>query len=137
VSYEPNSLGGGCPFQAGRPGVVSFPEPRQEGDHKVRGKAERFADHYTQATLFWNSQSDIEKQHIVNAVRERMVSGLLNVARELAEPVAAGLGMRELPPPMPKVVTRDIMPEVSVSPALSLFARPGDGIEVSCRSTGG
>ena len=57
VSYEPNSLGGGCPFQAGAAGFVSFPEPREEGDHKVRGKAERFADHYTQATLFWNSQT--------------------------------------------------------------------------------
>src|SRR5687768_1440044 len=139
VSYEPNSLGGGCPFQAGRTGFVSFPEPREAGDHKVRGKAERFADHYTQATLFWNSQTAVEKQHIINAfrfelsrvqtpaVRERMVSGLLNVARELAEPVAAGLGIRELPEPMPKVLTTDITPEVSASPALSLFARPGDG----------
>jgi catalase len=114
VSYEPNSLGGGCPFQAGAKGFVSFPEPREDGDHKVRGKAERFADHYTQATLFWNSQTDTEKQHIINAfrfelsrvqtpaVRERMVSGLLNVARELAESVAAGLGIRELPAPMPE-----------------------------------
>jgi len=139
VSYEPNSLGGGCPFQAGAAGFVSFPEPRQDGDHKVRGKAERFADHYTQATLFWNSQTAVEKQHIVNAfrfelsrvqtpaIRERMVSGLLNVAAELAEPVAAGLGIRNLPAPMPKVMTRDVTPEVSVSKALSLFARPGDG----------
>src|SRR5262249_51779729 len=61
------------------------------------------------------------------AVRERMVSGLINVAAELAEPVAAGLGLRELPAPMPKVMPRDVAPEVSVSPALSLFARPGDG----------
>jgi catalase len=118
---------------------VSFPEPRQDGDHKVRGKAERFADHYTQATLFWNSQTDVEKQHIVNAfrfelsrvqtpaIRERMVSGLMNVAAELAEPVAAGLGIRNLPAPMPKVMTRDVTPEVLVSKALSLFARPGDG----------
>ena len=139
VSYEPNSLGGGCPFQAGAAGFVSFPEPREEDDHKVRGKAERFADHYTQATLFWNSQTDVEKQHIVNAfrfelsrvqtpaIRERMVSGLMNVAAELAEGVAAGLGIREMPAPMPKVMTRDVKPEVSVSPALSLFARPGDG----------
>src|SRR6478672_9880598 len=139
VSYEPNSLGGGCPFQAGKVGFVSFPEPRDTDDHKVRGKAERFADHYTQATLFWNSQTDVEKMHIVNAfrfelsrvqtpaIRERMVSGLMNVAAELAEAVAAGLGLREMPEPMPKVMTRDVTPEVSVSQALSLFARPGDG----------
>jgi catalase len=139
VSYEPNSLGGGCPFQAGMKGFVSFPERRDEGDHKVRGKAERFADHYTQATLFWNSQTDIEKQHIINAfrfelsrvqiaaIRERMVSGLMNVAPELAEAVAAGLGIREMPPPMPRVMADNVTPEVSKSPALSLFARPGDG----------
>ena len=52
-----------------RAGFVSFPEPRDEDDHKVRGKAERFADHYTQATLFWNSQTDVEKHHIINAFR--------------------------------------------------------------------
>jgi catalase len=139
VSYEPNSLGGGCPFQAGTAGFVSFSEPREEGDHKVRGKAERFADHYTQATLFWTSQTAVEKQHIINgfrfelsrvqtpAVRERMVSGLMNVATELAEGVAAGLGIREMPAPMPKVLTHDVTPEVPVSKALSLFARPGDG----------
>jgi len=139
VSYEPNSLGGGCPFQAGAAGFVSFAEPRESGDHKVRGHAERFADHYTQAILFWNSQTDVEKQHIINAfrfelsrvqtpaVRERMVSGLMNVAPELAEAVATGLGMRELPTPMPKALARDITPEVRASPSLSLFARPGDG----------
>ena len=139
VSYEPNSLGGGCPFQAGAAGFVSFPERRDEGEHKVRGKAERFADHYTQATLFWNSQTDIEKQHIISAfrfelsrvqtpaVRERMVSGLMNVASELADAVAMGLGILEMPTPMPKAMTRDITPEVAESPALSLTARPGDG----------
>src|SRR3979409_117319 len=111
VAYEPNSLGGGCPFQAGAAGFVSFPERREEGDHKVRGKAERFADHYTQATLFWNSQTDVEQQHIINgfrfelsrvqtpAVRKRMVSGLLNVNADLAQAVATGLGIREMPTP--------------------------------------
>jgi catalase len=139
VSYEPNSLGGGCPFQAGKTGFVSFAEPREPGDHKIRGKAERFADHYTQATLFWNSQTDVEKQHIINAfrfelsrvqtpaVRERMVSGLMNVAPELAEAVAMGLGIRNMPEPMPKVLQKAIKPEVSTSPMLSLMARPGDG----------
>jgi catalase len=139
VSYEPNSLGGGCPFQAGAAGFVSFPEPRERADHKVRGKPERFADHYTQATLFWNSQTPIERQHIINAfrfelsrvqtpaVRERMVSGLRNVADELAEAVAAGLGIADMPDPMPTVLTKKVRPEISQSPRLSLSARPGDG----------
>jgi catalase len=107
--------------------------------HKVRGKAERFADHYTQATLFWNSQTPVEKTHIINAfkfelsrvqtpaVRERMVSGLMNVAPELAEAVAVGLGIRPMPVAMPKVLRTEVTPEVTTSPSLSLFARPGDG----------
>src|SRR4030095_3090110 len=107
--------------------------------HKVGGKADRFADHCTQATLFWSSQSDVEKAHIISAfrfelsrvqtaaVRERIVSGLMNVARALAEAVGKGLGVCELPSPMPKVLQTKVTPEVTVSPALSLFARPGDG----------
>ena len=35
---------------------MSFPQPIEE--HKVRGKPEKFAEHYNQATLFWNSQTD-------------------------------------------------------------------------------
>ncbi len=139
VSYEPNSLGGGCPFQAGAAGFVPFAEPREVTDHKVRGKAERFADHYTQATLFWNSQTPVEQAHIISAfcfelsrvqtpaIRERMVSGLIHVAPELADAVAAGLGMPRLPDPMPTVLQTPVTPEVTISPSLSLFARPGDG----------
>jgi catalase len=138
VSYEPNSLGGGCPFQAGSAGFVSFPARAEKNDHKVRGKAERFADHYTQATLFFNSQTPVEQQHIINAfrfelskvqvpaIRERMVSGLMNVSAGLAEAVAEGLGITEMPPPMPKVLEKKVRAEVTVSKPLSLFARPGD-----------
>jgi catalase len=136
VAYEPNSLGGGCPFQAGARGFVSFPQPVEED--KVRGKPGKFAEHYTQATLFWNSQSPVEKAHIVRAfrfeltrvqtpaIRERVVSMLANVAAELAEGVAAGLGI-EVPAPMPMVVPKIAKPEVKISTPLSLFARPGDG----------
>jgi len=136
VNYEPNSLAGGCPFQAGKTGFVSYPEPRDASDHKVRAKPERMADHYTQARLFWNSQTAVEKRHIVNAfrfelskvqtpaVRERMVAGLMNVDSDLANGVAQGLGLREMPPPLPKV-RDDVTPEVNLSPTLSLFARPG------------
>ncbi|MEJ7687726.1 MAG: catalase [Variovorax sp.] len=136
VAYEPNSLAGGCPFQAGAKGFVSFPEP-VEGD-KVRGKAEKFAEHYQQATLFWESQSDWEKAHIVGgfrfelskltvpAIRERMLSGLVNVSPELASRVAEGLGL-EVPAAMAKALDQPQTPEVTQSPALSLLARPGDG----------
>jgi catalase len=56
-----------------------------------------------------------------------MVAGLLNVDTAMAEAIAAGLGMRQLPAPLPKVLEQDITPEVTESPALSLAARPGDG----------
>src|SRR6185503_2075880 len=115
VAYEPNSLGGGCPFQAGTTGFQTFPE--EIADDKVRGKPEKFAEHYNQARLFWKSQSDVERSHIVNAfrfeltkvqtvaIRKRMVAGLANVATELAERVAAGLGF-DVPEALPKVLDR-------------------------------
>ncbi|ALM81681.1 catalase [Bordetella sp. N] len=136
VAYEPNSLGGGCPFQAGAKGFVSFPEPMKED--KLRGKPEKFADHYTQARLFYESQTGFEKRHIaaafrfelskvtVPAIRERMVSGLRNASEELAKAVADDLGMA-LPAPMPRALETPAKPEVTNSPALSLMARPGAG----------
>jgi len=136
VAYEPNSLAGGCPFQFGKAGFTSFPEPIVD-DH-VRGKPERFAEHYNQATLFWNSQSDVEKSHIIKAfrfelsrvqvpaVRQRVVAMLANVAEGLASAVAEGLAM-DLPAALPKAIEKSPKPEITVSPALSLLARPGDG----------
>jgi catalase len=134
VSYEPNSLGGGCPFQAGGAGFVSFAEEPQ-GD-EVRAKPEKFAEHFAQATLFYESQGPAEQRHIadafrfelskvtVPAVRQRVVSMLRNASEGLAAQVAKGLGM-PLPPRMPRVFKGRIEPEVTVSPSLSLLARPG------------
>jgi catalase len=136
VAYEPNSLAGGCPFQAGAKGFVSFPQPVHED--KLRGKPEKFADHYTQATLFYASQTAVEKAHIVGgfrfelskvsvpAIRERMVASLVNVSAELAAEVAEGLGI-EVPPALPRALAKPARPEVTRSPALSLTALPGDG----------
>jgi catalase len=135
VAYEPNSLAGGCPFQAGTAGFVSFPEAI--ADDKVRGKPEKFAEHYAQATLFYDSQTAVEQAHIaaafrfelskvgVPAIRKRMLSSLVNVSEELAAEVAAGLGM-EVPDAMPKAIADPQPPEVSLSPALSLTALPGE-----------
>jgi catalase len=134
VSYEPNSLGGGCPFQAGMQGYTSFPEPVAED--KVRGKPELFADHYSQARLFWQSQSPTEQAHIAAAfrfeltrvqtpaVRARVVASLANVHPVLAGAVAAGLGI-DVPAPLPLATDREL-PEYESSPALSLLSRPGN-----------
>ncbi|MFL5374677.1 MAG: catalase [Myxococcales bacterium] len=136
VSYEPNSLAGGCPFQFGAAkGFTSFPDASAED--KVRGKPEKFADHYTQATLFYESQSEVEKAHIIRAfrfeltkvqtpaIRERVLAQLANVSDDLASAVAAGLGV-EVPEPLPLAGPK-AKPEVTKSAALSLLARPGDG----------
>jgi catalase len=137
VAYEPNSLAGGCPFQAGAAGFTSFREP--VADDKVRAKPEKFAEHYQQATLFYNSQSPIEKAHIlrgfrfeltkvqVPAIRERVVAMLGNVDRELATALAQELGLSAVPKPLPKALKNPPEPELTVSPALSLMARPGNG----------
>jgi catalase len=126
TSYEPNTLGGGCPFQAGARmgGFVSHPEAID--DRKRRARGEKFFDHFGQATLFWNSQSDTEKSHIVQAlrfelgkvdaapVRERMVGMLANVDRTLAERVAQGLGLPAVPrvePPLNRSVPADGNPK--------------------------
>jgi catalase len=141
VAYEPNSLGGGCPFQAGMKGFASFPkaiEPDNAPVDKVRGKPEKFAEHYNQATLFFNSQTPVEKAHIIGgfrfelskvtvpAIRQRMLAGLRNVSDELAAPIALALGM-DLPEPMPRVAESVPRAELEAAPSLSLSALPGDG----------
>ena len=135
ASYEPNSLGGGCPFQAGMAGFTSIREQAFTED-KVRGKPELFADHYSQPRLFWISQSPAEQAHIVGgfrfelskvqvpAIRERMLSMLANVDATLAHGVASGLGI-PVPPPQP-LATALPLPQYPPSPALSLLARPGE-----------
>jgi catalase len=141
VSYEPNSLAGGCPFQAGAAqGFVTVPAriAADEEQGKVRAKPEKFADHYTQARLFFESQTPVEQVHIANAfrfelskvtvpaIRERMVAGLRNASESLAKMVADGLGMDPLPAPLPLALPNPAEPEVTKSPALSLMARPGE-----------
>lgn len=144
VAYEPNSLGGGCPFQAGAAqGFVTVPErmAAQENHTKVRAKPEKFADHYTQATLFFDSQTAHEQAHIVAAfrfelskltvpaIRQRMVASLRNVSESLASQIAEGLGMSPVPQAMPKVVQTVAKPEIKLSPSLSLMARgPDDSV---------
>ena len=105
AAYEPNSLGGGCPFQAGADmgGFVSFAE-KLPGP-KVRQRSQKFFDHFSQARLFFDSQTDIEKDHIVSAfrfelgkvevpeIRERMVTILNQISGDLAKRVADGLGL--------------------------------------------
>ncbi|MFV5695218.1 catalase [Flavobacterium sp. LB3P122] len=106
VSYHPNSLGGGCPFQSkiDEGGFTSFNE--RIDAHKVRDRSESFSDHFSQATLFFNSQAQIEKNHIIKALRfelgkletlaikTRMLGLLSQIDKTLADKVAQGLGLK-------------------------------------------
>ena len=106
AAYHPNTIGGGCPFQAGRAmgGFVTHPQALE--GQKVRERGKKFFDHFSQATLFWNSQSEPEKRHIVQAfrfelgkldrpaIRERMLVMLDQVDHNLATQVADGLGLK-------------------------------------------
>src|SRR6185295_10145883 len=106
TSYEPNSLKGGCPFQAGTDmsGFSSYAE--RIDARKIRERSPSFMDHFSQATLFFNSQSVPEQNHIINAlrfelgkvetppIRERMLFLLAQVDKTLANRVAEGLGLQ-------------------------------------------
>ena len=105
TSYSPNTLNGNSPAQAGEKdgGFSSYPE--RIDANKVRARSKSFMDHYSQAKLFWNSQSDTEKTHIVKAlrfelgkveaeeIRKRIVIQLSQVDMTLATLVAEGLGL--------------------------------------------
>ncbi len=104
-SYNPNTTGGGCPFQAKavEGGFVSYNE--RIDAKKVRARSRSFFDHYSQATMFYNSQSEVEKNHIVNAlrfelgklqtetIRLRMLGMLSLVDKQLAASVAEAFGV--------------------------------------------
>jgi catalase len=123
AAYNPNSLGGGCPFPAGAQGFVAV--PRQISGPRVRVRAASFADHYSQATLFWESMSEPEREHIVGAfsfelgkceseeIKDRMLANLAHVDSGLTSAVAANLGK---PTPKGKPARG-----VVGSPALSLM----------------
>lgn len=105
VNYSPNSLGDNLPAPASEEegAFVHYPE-RVQG-HKVRERSPSFADHFSQATLFWNSLSDVEREHIVEAahfelgkakdknVQQRMLEAFNHVDHEFAQRVAQGIGM--------------------------------------------
>ncbi len=124
VNYYPNSLGNGNPMPAPENlgGFVSHKEP-VEG-HKIRERSPSFSDHFSQATLFWNSLSEVEKEHLVKAalfelgkvmndgVKERMLELFNSVDHQLVTRIAEGLGL-----PVPKEVKQN---HGQKSPALSI-----------------
>jgi catalase len=130
ANYEPNSWneGAGGPREAPEKGFQSYPAA-VEGP-KIRIRSESFADHYSQARQFYISQTETEQQHIVDAltfelskverlaIRTRMVAHLLNIDKDLAEQVAHGLRLKEIP--RPADAARPTQEHLRPSPALSI-----------------
>jgi len=130
VAYEPNSLAPDGPREDPRRGFTSFPEP-MEGE-KLRLRAESFADHYSQARMFWLSMTEIERGNIVSAfafelgkvetlaVRRRMLGHLQIIHSDLGKGVERALGMEgQAERTKPAVMPVDVAP----SPALSLLRK--------------
>ena len=129
ANYEPNSWGAaGGPRESPEAGYQSY--PAEETGPKRRARSETFADHYSQARQFYVSQTEVEQKHIASAltfelskvqtpaIRSRMVSHLLNVDRGLAESVARGLRLKEMP--KPAEAARPTRQDLKPSPALSI-----------------
>ena len=154
TSYDPNNLRGGCPFQAGMDmsGFASYAE--RIDAQKIRERSPSFFDHFSQAAMFFNSQSEVDQNHIVKAlrfelgkvetlpIRERMLFLLAQVDKTLATKVAGGLGMsvpKKLDTPMNMSIPADGDPkkfqpkrtkiEMDPSPALSMLNNLGDAVK--------
>ena len=138
ANYEPNSLAAANEDAGPREnpdGFVTYPENERTGSSdelgKVRRRSATFADHYSQARLFYRSQVDIEQAHIASAivfelskvtldhVRQRVLANLQNVDKTLAKRVAVGLGMRL--PTASKPARKPI--DLPLAPSLSIVRR--------------
>lgn len=139
ANYEPNSLAqageDGGPRADAQGGFTSFREPMEQ--EKVRLRSESFADHYSQARLFFHSLEAPEQAHLASAivfelskvsldhVRERMMGNLRNVDEALAKRVADGLGV-----PLPKKTAAAADPiDLPPSPALRIIGKYPDSLK--------
>jgi catalase len=137
TNYFPNSLGDGCPMTApeNMRGYVHYAE-KVDG-RKIRDRSESFKDFFSQAKLFWNSQTEAEKMHLLSAfhfelgkvesmeVRQRMVDMVSHIDEDLAQEVAKGIGIKGISKDREKVAGDAVKPKkgkrsVDHSPALSM-----------------
>lgn len=107
TSYSPNSLQDNqpVPVPSEQGGYVHYAE-KVDGQ-KIRDRSPSFQDHFSQATLFYNSMSAAEKRHIVEAfqfevgkvkdqnIRQRVVDMFANVSMDLANQIAAGISAQQ------------------------------------------
>ncbi len=136
VNYEPNTLAANSPAEQPETGFKTAAV--EETGVKGRIRAESFADHYSQARQFYISQSVYEQAHLASAlvfelskvehphILTAMVGHLRHIEENLAQRVAAGLGMDDLPkaPPVAAPVQK-----LAPSPALQIICNMKDTLQ--------
>ncbi|BBL24303.1 MULTISPECIES: catalase [Comamonas] len=139
VAYEPSSLQPDSPRASLAQGSRSFAEAAVGSKGRVR--PESFADHYSQARMFFRSQSVLEQAHITSAlvfelskvqtphVRSAVVSQLRVIDEELGQRVAKGLGLSPVPDAVQPAVPVQDLP---VSPATRIIDRMKPTLEGRC-----
>ena len=137
ANYEPNSWKDGGPRADAVTGFKSYPEEISGEKRKVRG--ELFADHYSQARQFYQSQTKIEQTHLADAlifelskvetleIRERVVAHLPNIDGDLAQTVADGLGFEDVPGA--HAPRRKVVDGLAKSDALSILKNGPDSFQ--------
>lgn len=106
TSYFPNSQASGCPYHAMLKGEAGYETGKQQVDgQKVRARSNSFADHFTQARLFFHSLSPEEQTHLTNAfsfelskvnsedIRKRELAIIHQVDANLAKEIGKNLGL--------------------------------------------
>ena len=138
VAYEPSSLAVDSARESAS-GFRSF--AAVDTGERGRVRAETFADHYSQARMFYRSQSPTEQAHIASAlvfelskvatlhVRQAVVGHLIHINPDLAKRVADGLALPMMPPAPPSGAP---VKDMALSPALQLIGKMKDTLEGRC-----
>ncbi|WP_435164907.1 catalase [Paenibacillus glycanilyticus] len=127
TSYHKNSLANNhpAPVPTSEGGYRHY-EEKVEG-RKIKARSNSFEDHFSQASMFWHSMSPIEQSQIVDAfrfelgkvmskeLRQRVVDVFSQVAEDLAERIADGIGAT----PIKGIAAAP----TTISPALSMMTK--------------
>ncbi len=141
VAYEPNSIDAGYPRENAQLGQRTFPAkgmPETLDAEKTRRRKDTFADHYSQARMFFNSLGAAEQRHVTSAfsfelakveskpVRRRMLGHLHLIHETLAQAVEEALGMEG----QAQFITPAVAPkELPPSPAVGILAHAKETLE--------
>ncbi|HYQ23807.1 MAG TPA: catalase [Stenotrophomonas sp.] len=138
VAYDPSSLEDDSPRET----AAGFRSHATADDgRKGRTRAGSFADHYSQARAFFRSLETPEQAHLASAlvfelskvetldVRVRTVSHLRNIDESLAQRVADGLALADLPDAAPTATPAQDMPAV---PEVRIIGRTKDTLQGRC-----